>query len=389
MQLKGLYFVYDLNRQVVPPDFLRDIDLETKLRPLLLLREVVPLGRRAESALMTQTQLVESSGAERGRLAQPTDDLGAVVERGPLAGHDAEDDDLVRREVAQRGEVAGARVVVLEEVDVDVELLEQDLGDGLVAALREPPRPVVAAADVDADGHVGGPAGYGGVDERGVPAGQGVGVAAVAPLGLGAHLGVAEVGEVGVVELHEAAARGVQVGELLLEHAREVGEEGLQRRVGRLVDGVAGVAEVDHGRRGDADLCRRLALALVFTLSLAITLALAVVVDMRLEKAEVVDLDGRRVRQLADDDEPRRHGAADADVGRLHGAPLLDAREVPQEVHVEPAPAELAVRHGAEADGLLLPHHVRDVLVLERPELRGRDLALGRVVAGREEGLGP
>lgn len=230
---------------------------------------------------------------------------------------------------------------------------------------------MIPAAEVDPDGHVLGPLGDGGVDERGILPREDVGVA-VPLLGLGAHLGVAEVGEVRVVELHEAAPGGVEVGELLLEDAREVVEEGLQRGIGRLVDGVAAVAEVDHCGRGDADLGRR-----------------GGGDEVRLKKAEVVDLDGRRVPDLVDDDEARGHGAADADVGGLHGAALLDAREVLQEVHVEPPSPELAVRHGAEADGLLLLHHVRDVLVFQLPQLRRRDLARFCLVASGQEGGGP
>ena len=60
---------------------------------------------------------------------------------------------------AQRREVAGALVVVLEEVGVDVELVEQHLGDRLVAALGEPRAAEVAAAQVDGDGQVVGPPG--------------------------------------------------------------------------------------------------------------------------------------------------------------------------------------------------------------------------------------
>ena len=192
---------------------------------------------------------------------------------------------------------------------------------------------MVPAAQVDPDGHVLGPLRDGGVDQRRVLPCQHVGVA-VPLLGLGAHLGVAEICEVRVVELHKAAARLVQVRELLLEHAREVLEEGVQARVGLFVDGLATVPEVDHRGRRDAHLGRYLALALA-------------PVDVRLEKIEVVDLDRRRVPDLVDDDEPRRHRAPDADVRRLHCAALLDAREVLQEVDVEPPTAELAVCYRA------------------------------------------
>ena len=86
-------------------------------------------------------------------------ELVVRLELGPLAGDEPEHDRLVGGHEAQRGEVAGALVVVLEEVGVDVELVEQHLGDRLVAALGEPRAAVVAAAQVDADGEVVGPAG--------------------------------------------------------------------------------------------------------------------------------------------------------------------------------------------------------------------------------------
>ena len=65
-----------------------------------------------------------------------------------------EHDRLALRHEAQRREVARALVVVLQEEAVDRELVEQDLGDRLVAALRHPGALVVAAAEMDADRHV-------------------------------------------------------------------------------------------------------------------------------------------------------------------------------------------------------------------------------------------
>jgi hypothetical protein len=58
--------------------------------------------------------------------------------------------------VLQRRKVSGPRIVVLEKVRVDVEVLEQDFGDGGVAARREPGRAVVSTAEVDANFQVGG-----------------------------------------------------------------------------------------------------------------------------------------------------------------------------------------------------------------------------------------
>ena len=54
----------------------------------------------------------------------------------------------------KRPEVAGAIVVVFQKIAVDLELLEQRFGDGLVAAFRCPGTAEVAAAQVHAHGHL-------------------------------------------------------------------------------------------------------------------------------------------------------------------------------------------------------------------------------------------
>jgi hypothetical protein len=56
---------------------------------------------------------------------------------------------------AQGLETAGARTVVFEEIAVDVDFVEQELGDRLVAALGDPRPREVAAAEMHADGHAG------------------------------------------------------------------------------------------------------------------------------------------------------------------------------------------------------------------------------------------
>ena len=68
-----------------------------------------------------------------------------------LGADQAQHDDLALRHVPQRREVAGARVVVFEEIAVDGEFVEQHLGHRLVAAFRRPRALEVAAAQVHAD----------------------------------------------------------------------------------------------------------------------------------------------------------------------------------------------------------------------------------------------
>lgn len=322
---------------------------------------------------MAEAELGEAAGAEGGGLAQPLDDLGFVFERGLLARHDAEDDDFPRGQVAQRREVAGPRVVVLEEVGVHVEVLEEHLGDGLVAALGEPLRPVVAAAQVDADRHVGGALRDGGVDERGVLARELVGVP-VPLLGLGPHLGVAEVRQVGVVELHEPRAGLVQVGQLLLVHAREVLEEGVQCRVGLLVDGVTAVPKVDHGRRRNADLRGGLGTGGG---------------DPGLEVLEVVYLDGLRVADFVNDHQTRGHGASHTDVRRLQSTTELYSREVLQEVDMKPLSPEFAICDRPQSSIKLLLDDVGYIFVLYLSKLLRLELAVGGLLACFENRLWP
>ncbi len=144
-------------------------------------------------------------------------------------------------------EVARALVVVLEEVGVDVELVEQHLGDGLVPALREPGAAVVAAAEVDRDREVVGTPADGGVDELGVGVRELVRVVATLDGALPHHR-IAQVGEVRVVELDVPATGRVEGVDLGAVHRRQVGEEHLQVGVGVDVDPRPTAAEVHHRR---------------------------------------------------------------------------------------------------------------------------------------------
>lgn len=293
-------FSSSLHGQILTPQLLGNLDLKTDLGPLLLHREVVALHGAAEAALVRQAELVESLGAVCRGLLDTANDLLLVVQLRRLAAHDAQHDHLAIGQMPQRAEIARSRIVVLEEVHIDIQLLEERLSHGLVAALREPLAAVVAAAQVDANGHVLGPLGNGAVDELGVLLGQLGGVLAVASGGLLAHLVVAQVGQVGVVELDKAASSSVQVGNLLLVDAHEILKEGLQGRVGVLVDGLTAATEVHHGRRGDADLGGGLA-------------SLAEGFYLGCEELVVVDLDGLGVAQLAGHDQTR--GRLHADLG--------------------------------------------------------------------------
>lgn len=368
-----------LLRQVVPPKFFGDLDLQPDLGPLLVLTQLVPFHGRAEATLVTEAKLLQAPLAILTGLFEPLDHGGLVVESALLARHDAQNHDLVLRQMAQGAEVAGARVVVFEEVDVDVQVLEEHLGDGLVAALREPLAAVVPAAQVDAHRHVLGPLLDRPVDQVRVLAGELDGVAAVAFLRGGPHVRVTEIRQVRVVELHEPTARVVQVLQFLLVRLGEVVEEFVQRRVRFNVDALAAAPEVDHGRARDRHLGADLAV-----LGLAAGLG-----DLALEISEVGDLDRLAMAQLAGNDQLRRHPPALGLVGRVQAPLHLDPIQMLQEVEVEKRAPELAIRDGPEARLELLAHYIRNILVLQLLQIRGRGLSCCELFAGRQNLLGP
>lgn len=121
-----------------------------------------PVGSKA--TLRADTDLVE--GDFEGDIVPLSDKLGRidnallhlllVLQRGELAGDDAENDVLVRGQVLEGLEATCALGVVLEVVGVHVELLEQLDGYAVVAAFGEvAATDEVAAAQVHADVHVG------------------------------------------------------------------------------------------------------------------------------------------------------------------------------------------------------------------------------------------
>ena len=94
-----------------------------------------------------------------------------------------------------------------------------------------------------------------GVDQLGVGVRQRVGIVAALD-GAGAHHRIAQVGEVGVVELDVAAAGGVEGVDLGAVARGEIGEELVEVGVGVDVDRRPPAAEVDHRRRRDRHLRR-------------------------------------------------------------------------------------------------------------------------------------
>ena len=169
------------------------------------------------------------------------------------------------------------------------------------------------------------------------------------------HHRVAQVGEVGVVELDVPAPGGVERGDLVAVAPRQIGEEVVEIGVRLDVDAGTAAPEVHHRGRRDRDLRRRR--------------------RHRGEVLEVGDLDVADVPQRADDGQLRRRHVHGLGGVRARGDAAADgdAVELLEEVEVEPCPAELAVGHRSHPDRLQLPHGVGDRLVLDGAQLVGAD----------------
>src|SRR5258706_3950577 len=171
------------------PDFPGGFHDEPHLVGLLLARDLVAVHGARESALRREAELLERRVLRR-LVDAPLDGV-LRLELAELGGDEAQHHGLALRQEAQRPEVPGALVVVLEEVAVHGELVEEDLGHRLVAAFADPCALEVAAAQVRADGHPLRPVRDRGVDELRVVARQLVRVEP-APACRLAHVRVAE-----------------------------------------------------------------------------------------------------------------------------------------------------------------------------------------------------
>src|SRR3989442_14288043 len=132
-----------------------------------------------------------------------------------LTSPQAETDVAIPGHEAQRREPPGARRIVLEEERVDGEPREDALGDGVVTALANPLALVVAAAEVDANGHAARPVPERIVDETHVAAHHRIGVVAAAAESL-PELRVAEQREGDVIQLDVRRPADRKIDELLV-----------------------------------------------------------------------------------------------------------------------------------------------------------------------------
>jgi hypothetical protein len=175
-------------------------------------------------ALRTHTELLER--CKLGSLSDSLNNLGLVLELARLGRYQTQDNPLlaVLGQEPQRLQATASLVIPLEQKVVNLEVPEEDLGDGLVSARRKVSGTEVSTAQVDRGGHVGGLETEGLVDELDVLSGEFIDILA-SFLGGVSHLLGAEVGQVGVVELNVLASGFGESGNLLLVCLGEVGVE--------------------------------------------------------------------------------------------------------------------------------------------------------------------
>src|SRR3954465_6198458 len=354
-------------RRGLGPHLARGLDDERELGPLLVLGQRVALDGRGEAALAREAELLDIDVA--AGLLDAALEVVLALEVAALGRHQAEDDLLARGHEAQRLEAPRAGVVVLEEEAVDGEVVEQRLGDVVVAALGHPRGLEVAAAQVHGDRHALGAAVERLVDVADVVLVEGLRVAA----GVGGEvrvLGVVEVGEARVVELQVGAPVVAEGPDLVGVGRREVRPEVVEVGVDRVVDRRAPAAVVDHAGGGDGQLRRRGRHA-------------------RLQEREVVGEDRLLQRDALGDAHRRRLPGdravlvVELDLDALLG--VGDPAERVDEVHVPRRAAELAVGGGLQPDRLLLAHDVADGVVLDGAQLVGAEAPRGVLVSGARE----
>ena len=120
--------------------------------PLLLFCELVADLAGGEAALRAQVEILERHVL--GCLVDAGDDGCLILELWTLRRDEAEHDLLARRDILETRKAAGALVVELEVVGVDVLAREERVGNRVVGAAGEVDGVVVAAADVRVDDEV-------------------------------------------------------------------------------------------------------------------------------------------------------------------------------------------------------------------------------------------
>src|SRR6185437_5842795 len=111
------------------PDLFGRFNHKFQLRHLVGNAYIVAFNRAREAALRAEGELIERTIFRR--LLDPALQRVFGLERRELGGDEAEDDSLALRHETQRREIAGALVVIFEEIAVDIDLVEEHVGDRL------------------------------------------------------------------------------------------------------------------------------------------------------------------------------------------------------------------------------------------------------------------
>src|SRR5262249_9068271 len=240
-------------RLTASPNLLRPLHDPSKLCPFDLFGHRDMLGGAGrEPALRAQTQLLELDIAARF-LDPPFEDIDAL-QVGNLGGDEAEYHQFSLRHASQRCERPGARIVVFEKIVVDLHRVEQRLCDGIVADVRLPAR-ILAAANVNPDGHSLRRARDDGIDDIDVNAQEIAPVIAALRQQL-THAWIAELHQRRFVDLQIAASGVRERAHFLDVSFDQVGPEGVEVGIDiaadigapRAIMNVAGARERDLGR---------------------------------------------------------------------------------------------------------------------------------------------
>src|SRR5258708_17293208 len=117
---------------ILSPDLVGNLGDPPELCPLLVLGQDIALLGGGEAALRREAELVEVD--EPCRLVDASLEVVLGFERPALRSDEPEHHHLALGHEAQRREAAGAVAVAFHEISVDVDLVEQDFSDRLIAA---------------------------------------------------------------------------------------------------------------------------------------------------------------------------------------------------------------------------------------------------------------
>src|SRR5262245_51372944 len=137
------------------PNLPRHLHHQAELGDFISLRHTARASARhpaGEAALGRDRELFQRH--ETCRRVDPPLEVVLVFEPRGLGRNETEYYGLALGQEPQRLEAAGTRTVIFEEIGVDIYLIEQDIGDRLIAAFG-PSRWGIATADMQGDRHIG------------------------------------------------------------------------------------------------------------------------------------------------------------------------------------------------------------------------------------------